>query len=66
MAAKYQCGPCGYIYDPAIGDEENATEDPETVVPEYPYYVQSILDFIEYATGDGGGLSSSVDTFGNV
>lgn len=33
-------------------DEENATEDPETVVPEYPYYVQSILDFIEYATGD--------------
>mgnify|MGYP003292477444 CR=1 FL=1 len=35
-----------------IGDEENATEDPETVVPEYPYYVQSVLDFIEYATGD--------------
>lgn len=33
-------------------DEENATEDPETVVPEYPYYVQSVLDFIEYATGD--------------
>lgn len=20
---KYECEPCGYIYDPAIGDEEN-------------------------------------------
>ena len=21
--AKYQCDPCGYIYDPAIGDPDN-------------------------------------------
>ena len=20
---KYECGLCGYIYDPAVGDEEN-------------------------------------------
>lgn len=33
-------------------DEENATEDPEIQVPEIPEYVQNILDFIEYATGD--------------
>ena len=32
-------------------DEENTT-DVEVVVPEIPEYVQSVLDFIEYATGD--------------
>ena len=21
--AKYQCGPCGYIYDPAVGDPDS-------------------------------------------
>lgn len=21
--AKYQCGPCGYVYDPAVGDPDN-------------------------------------------
>ena len=33
-------------------DEENATEDPETQIPEIEEYVQNVLDFIEYATGD--------------
>ncbi len=23
MAQRYECDVCGYIYDPAIGDEEN-------------------------------------------
>ena len=21
--AKYQCGPCGYVYDPEVGDSDN-------------------------------------------
>ena len=21
--SKYQCGPCGYIYDPTVGDPDN-------------------------------------------
>ena len=21
--AKYECGPCGYVYDPAVGDPDN-------------------------------------------
>ncbi len=33
-------------------DEENTTEDPEIETPQYAPNVQSILDFIEYATGD--------------
>lgn len=33
-------------------DEENSTEEPEIQVPEIPEYAQSILDFVEYATGD--------------
>ena len=24
---KYQCGPCGYIYDPEVGDPGTAFED---------------------------------------
>lgn len=32
--------------------EEITTEDPEIVAPKYEEYVQNILDFIEYATGD--------------
>ena len=23
---KYVCGPCGYVYDPALGDPENGVE----------------------------------------
>ena len=23
---KYQCGPCGYVYDPAVGDPDNGIE----------------------------------------
>ena len=23
---KYECGPCGYIYDPEVGDPENDIE----------------------------------------
>ena len=33
-------------------DEEAITEEPETVAPETEEYLQSVLDFIEYATGD--------------
>ena len=42
MAAKYEC-PCGYVYDPELGDPENGIE-PETAfknIPEnwvYPTY----------------------------
>lgn len=23
---KYECGPCGYVYDPEVGDPDNGVE----------------------------------------
>jgi rubredoxin len=33
--AKYLCEPCGYVYDPEIGDPDNGIE-PETEFDELP------------------------------
>ena len=35
MAQKYECGICGYIYDPAVGDPEGGIE-PGTPFEELP------------------------------
>ena len=35
MAQKYQCGICGYIYDPAKGDPDNGVA-PGTTFDELP------------------------------
>ena len=32
---KYECGPCGYVYDPEIGDPENDIE-PGTAFSDLP------------------------------
>jgi rubredoxin len=32
---KYECGPCGYVYDPAVGDPENQIA-PGTAFEELP------------------------------
>ena len=32
---KYECAPCGYIYDPAVGDPD-AGIDPETAFEDIP------------------------------
>lgn len=32
---KYECEPCGYIYDPAVGDPD-AGIDPETAFEDIP------------------------------
>jgi rubredoxin len=32
---KYECGPCGYIYDPVIGDPDNGVE-PGTAFEDLP------------------------------
>lgn len=32
---KYICGPCGYVYDPAIGDPDNGIE-PGTAFEDLP------------------------------
>ena len=32
---KYECGPCGYVYDPEIGDPENGIE-PGTAFADLP------------------------------
>ena len=29
---KYECGPCGYVYDPEIGDPENKILSPQTIM----------------------------------
>ncbi|MCH4035497.1 MAG: rubredoxin [Lachnospiraceae bacterium] len=33
--AKYQCGPCGYIYDPAVGDPDRGIR-PGTAFADLP------------------------------
>ena len=35
MSKKYECGICGYIYDPEMGDPENGVE-PGTPFEELP------------------------------
>ena len=32
---KYECGPCGYVYDPEAGDPENGIE-PGTAFEDLP------------------------------
>jgi rubredoxin len=32
---KYECGPCGYVYDPAEGDDEGSI-DPGTAFEDLP------------------------------
>ena len=33
--SKYQCGPCGYVYDPEVGDPDNGIE-PGTAFEDLP------------------------------
>lgn len=32
---KYECGPCGYVYDPAVGDPDNGVA-PGTAFEDLP------------------------------
>ena len=32
---KYECGPCGYVYDPELGDPDNGIE-PGTAFEDLP------------------------------
>ena len=40
---KYECEPCGYIYDPAVGDPDAGIE-PETAFEDIPAVSYTHLD----------------------
>lgn len=49
---KYVCGPCGYVYDPAVGNPDSgiAPETPFEALPEdwvCPVYGAAKVDFEE-------------------
>ena len=49
---KYECEPCGYIYDPAVGDPD-AGIDPETAFEDIPScFISSVIKlFIDRYNG---------------